>query len=798
MQKEVKTSIWCSLCKKSGHSSQDCLERLVCQFCGKPGHEARDCYFLKGMQANWASPSVSVHQSLLPTPRIQVESMYTTPHVNSSNERKPPFRSPALPIMCYRCGEYGHFQGKCSLPEGSPHCRFCPDTMDHYSKDCPKKKASTSGSAPSYQVNVISVDKGKQPAIHSSKREESSTLKYQGTQFSPVHSQWHLSEKEDPNGCDAPGKYGRFVSPKEVVPFFKKGQVEQSDLKEEQVTKKFDQFCKNDHVHKVDQSLENGQLEVAQTFKNSLLKKGQIFEVDLFSQDDSIQENRLFDSFAHIHATPLSDLGQLHGDVSLHNHGPEKETPSYALEPDSQQRKEGSQELNASPSFSSSPEARVVALQEMDQEQGVQTRAQKKKEEARVLQEKYSGTKNSEVLQEIDKVFEETMRELHSGNEPPLPSPIPSIIKTEEILKNTFQQVSLYDLLRMDERFRSDVIGIIEAFSPPTMLAISRGHTPTNLMKASIFENFTKVSTNSLTDFRSSCLSVTIYGITINGVIIDGGSGINLIPDFTLKSLGLQLSGEAKFTITLADQSRVKPLGIVEKVLVEMDGLTFFLDFMVLNLLQVNGGFPLLIGRPWLRHIQAMHDWGNDTILVNLQGKVQKQVHLDLKGSHGGNAHSFTILEEQHIPIAEACNEIEINDDQDLLEWMEAFPCYGISICEGDSEHVETLGLGEPVMDLRRGKKGVLKDLTQEKEKRAAIDNLPIPFDIPWMKELSPSWMQEKESKINIEESPAYPQCIFEDQNEESAMTSQRVRQVNLGTEEHSQPILLATWLWDH
>ncbi|KAH7443885.1 hypothetical protein KP509_02G054000 [Ceratopteris richardii] len=195
--------------------------------------------------------------------------------------------------------------------------------------------------------------------------------------------------------------------------------------------------------------------------------------------------------------------------------------------------------------------------------------------------------------------------------------------------------------------------------------------------------------------------------------IIDGGSGINLVPDFTLKLLGLQLSGEAKFTITLADGSRVKPLGIVEKVPVEMDGPTFSLDFVVLNLSQVNGGFPLLIGRPWLRHIQAMHDWGNDTILVNLPRQVQKQVHLDPKGSHGGNTHSFTILEEQHIPIAEACNEIEINNDQDLLEWMEACPCYGISICEGEFEHVETLGLGEPVMDLRRGKKGVSKDLAQ-------------------------------------------------------------------------------------
>ncbi|KAH7429535.1 hypothetical protein KP509_09G054600 [Ceratopteris richardii] len=41
-------------------------------------------------------------------------------------------------------------------------------------------------------------------------------------------------------------------------------------------------------------------------------------------------------------------------------------------------------------------------------------------------------------------------------------------------------------------------------------------------MKASISKNFAKVSTNSLTVFRSPCLPVSIYRITINGVIIDG------------------------------------------------------------------------------------------------------------------------------------------------------------------------------------------------------------------------------------------------------------------------------------
>ncbi|RYA83565.1 hypothetical protein DD594_27160 [Enterobacter cloacae complex sp. 4DZ1-17B1] len=38
-------------------------------------------------------------------------------------------------MLCYRCGEYGHYQSKCPLPEGSPPCRHCPESKDHCSKD---------------------------------------------------------------------------------------------------------------------------------------------------------------------------------------------------------------------------------------------------------------------------------------------------------------------------------------------------------------------------------------------------------------------------------------------------------------------------------------------------------------------------------------------------------------------------------------------------------------------------------------------------------------------------------------
>ncbi|MCO5553752.1 hypothetical protein L7F22_007278 [Adiantum nelumboides] len=83
----------------------------------------------------------------------------------------PPFRPTNRPILCYRCGEYGHYQSKCPLPEGSPPCHHYPNSKDHYSKDCPKQRASSSsGSTQDQQeftfpkINLITVNTIPQPS----------------------------------------------------------------------------------------------------------------------------------------------------------------------------------------------------------------------------------------------------------------------------------------------------------------------------------------------------------------------------------------------------------------------------------------------------------------------------------------------------------------------------------------------------------------------------------------------------------------------------------------------------------
>ncbi|MCO5554780.1 hypothetical protein L7F22_008314 [Adiantum nelumboides] len=117
------------------------------------------------VQMQGTYPSHSFYQA---PPNLSTQSFYTVPAVNPVSEQtrypRPPPRPSNRPILCYRCGEYGHYQSKCALPEGSPPCCHCPEAKDHYSKDCPKQRASTSTASNQGQsdftfpkINMISV-----------------------------------------------------------------------------------------------------------------------------------------------------------------------------------------------------------------------------------------------------------------------------------------------------------------------------------------------------------------------------------------------------------------------------------------------------------------------------------------------------------------------------------------------------------------------------------------------------------------------------------------------------------------
>ena len=82
------------------------------------------------------------------------------------------------------------------------------------------------------------------------------------------------------------------------------------------------------------------------------------------------------------------------------------------------------------------------------------------------------------------------------------------------------------------------------------------------------------------------------------------------------------------FTIKLANQSKVAPLGLVKNVLVRIIGIRFLVAFVVMTLPSHNSSYSILLGRPWLKAPSVMHDWKNGNLVLQSREGAAK---VDLK-----------------------------------------------------------------------------------------------------------------------------------------------------------------------
>ncbi|MCO5613227.1 hypothetical protein L7F22_067503 [Adiantum nelumboides] len=274
------------------------------------------------------------------------------------------------------------------------------------------------------------------------------------------------------------------------------------------------------------------------------------------------------------------------------------------------------------------------------------------------------------MISDIDGAFLEAIADLQQITLPTLESAPKGKLSTEFLLKNTFQQVSLYDMLKLDAEFRGDTLAIIQSLYPGA--STSGGHLPVQPSETYMIS----YPTAPHTDYRSPRLSVTILGKQFSRVIVDGGSGINLMPEFTMLALGLQPTRPAPFTVILADQRTVYPLGIVEKVALQVQDFTFELDFVVVRIPQVEGRFPLLIGRPWLRHSKALHDWGSNSMWISNASGSRQSIKLEEGIDPNITQSALAIQSAFNIPPPHS-------SDNELLEWLaatEEITCYGITV----------------------------------------------------------------------------------------------------------------------
>ena len=119
--------------------------------------------------------------------------------------------------------------------------------------------------------------------------------------------------------------------------------------------------------------------------------------------------------------------------------------------------------------------------------------------------------------------------------------------------------------------------------------------------------------TTHVRDEHCPTILLTIKDQEIPSVVIDGGSGMNVISEVTCTSLGLQEWELCPFHLRMANTSAVRPLGLIMKLPILIGGELFEISTVVLRLSE-QGRYPLLLGQAWLQAAAIKQDWTKDRL----------------------------------------------------------------------------------------------------------------------------------------------------------------------------------------
>ncbi|KAL0297993.1 UNVERIFIED_CONTAM: hypothetical protein Sangu_3167600 [Sesamum angustifolium] len=125
-----------------------------------------------------------------------------------------------------------------------------------------------------------------------------------------------------------------------------------------------------------------------------------------------------------------------------------------------------------------------------------------------------------------------------------------------------------------------------------------------------------------------------IFGKNVSAVINrklpekckDPGASINVMPYSVYQALNLSTLQDTNVIIQLADRSYVRPMGLVEDVLVKVNDLLFPVDFYILKMgvEGVNNPASILLGRPFMKTAKTKIDVDEGTLSVEFGREIVK------------------------------------------------------------------------------------------------------------------------------------------------------------------------------
>jgi hypothetical protein len=167
-------------------------------------------------------------------------------------------------------------------------------------------------------------------------------------------------------------------------------------------------------------------------------------------------------------------------------------------------------------------------------------------------------------------------------------------------------------------------------------------------------------------------ITVEIVDKMIAHTMVDDGSNTNIMPESTMRKLGLAITEPSFSTIKIADQGICKPIGRIRDLKVSTGGEDYHLTFEVLPMRggnAENGSYPLLLGRGFLRTSKGVADWGAQKPTFTY-GPPQNRTKVDIRPTRVAKTSS----EKSQKPMVEA---IEMIDPTNQLGSFNTIKCIG-------------------------------------------------------------------------------------------------------------------------
>ncbi|MCO5554207.1 hypothetical protein L7F22_007735 [Adiantum nelumboides] len=173
------------------------------------------------------------------------------------------------------------------------------------------------------------------------------------------------------------------------------------------------------------------------------------------------------------------------------------------------------------------------------------------------------------------------------------------------------------------------------------------------------------VSGRNLQD-TTPVLNAYVKGQRVSNVYVDGGAQICFMTEQTMHRLGLKVNALAPCKAKMANNSKVKCLGVINSLKIKVCEIEVEVDVYVMPTKEE--GYPIILGRPWLMTMQARQDWV--TGMLKLQShkgaKKGKAIQIDLReGKHESLDLETSVDEFSSSDYSKSEEESTITDESD-------------------------------------------------------------------------------------------------------------------------------------